>query len=165
MRQTSAPLKNLHRQAESSRGAHILGARYFRIKNLEKQPGIEKEIMKRPVCLIVALGWLCCIVSHAKQLDKKQGKFLSVEDPLKNEERKLISSSKSPSELSCSQKCLHHEKCKYKKFDSKTEQCDLLQSIAREDFQAKQKITKKETVQREVCVYFSINFAIKKFRK
>eukprot|EP00794_Sanderia_malayensis_P017735 gene17735-19508_t len=35
-----------------------------------------------------------------------------------------------PSELACSQKCLHQENCNYQKYDSASQKCHLMQKIA-----------------------------------
>ncbi len=83
--------------------------------------------MKQLVCLMLAVALRFMVVSCVKQIDTKRGHFISVEDEANSPERKLIATFKSSSELACSQKCLHHEKCKYEKFDLKTSTCDLLE--------------------------------------
>ena len=109
--------------------------------------------MKHPACLVLAIAMCLMVVSCAKQMDSKQGHFIAVEDEANSSERKLITTFKSPSELACSQKCLHHEKCKYKKFDLKTNTCDLLEEFAQEDFNSDVILTKKET-STKVCDNF-----------
>ncbi len=83
--------------------------------------------MKQPACILLAIALRFMVVFCTKQIDSKRGHFIAVEDEANQAERKLIATFISPSELACSQKCLHHEKCKYKKFDLKTSTCDLLE--------------------------------------
>ncbi len=109
--------------------------------------------MEKPAYLMLAIALRFMVVSCAKQIDLKQGHFVPVEDEANSAERKLIATFKSPSELACSQKCLHHEKCKYKKFDLKTNTCDLLEEFAQEDVNSDVILTKKQTTT-EVCGRF-----------
>ncbi len=104
--------------------------------------------MKHPACLVLAIALRFMVVSCAKQIDLKQGHFVPVEDEANLAERKLIATFKSPSELACSQKCLNHEKCKYKKFDMKTNTCDLLEEFAQEDVNSDVILTKKEKLKK-----------------
>ncbi len=104
--------------------------------------------------LAIALHFM--IVSCTEKIDWKQAHFVPVEKESDSAKRKLIATFQSPIELACSQKCLHHEKCKYKKFDLKTSTCDLLEEklaevIDTDAVYLKTKTAKKEKVLARPC--------------
>ncbi len=49
----------------------------------------------------------------------------------------------SASELACSQKCLHHDQCNFKKYNPDTKHCELLQQIDKDDLSKEAAVTKK----------------------
>ncbi len=113
-------------------------------------------IMKQAFLVFLALGLFCTKFSFAEKLNSKQGTFTNVEDSTSPAKRTVIATFQLPSELSCSQKCLHHEGCKYKKYNLSNKQCDLMQEFGQEDLQSDVLLTKKETSIDKLKVCFSI---------
>ncbi len=90
--------------------------------------------IKQGAWLILALSVHFIRVSYTDKVYVKRGSFIPVEEQRSLSGRKLITTLISPSELACSQKCLQHEGCQYKRYDTTTKQCDILQELSEEDF-------------------------------
>ncbi len=101
--------------------------------------------MKQIAYVILTLNLIASRLSCAEQSNTKQARFSPVKNEASSAEKKLITSFGSPSELACSQKCVNHEKCRYKKYGSKSETCELLEAYNEEDFEPDVILTKKET--------------------
>ncbi len=107
--------------------------------------------------MIFSLAWFIMMVSCSKQ----QAIFHLVEEEEESSTgRKLITSFESPSELACSQKCLHHERCEFKKYDLQTKRCDLLEEFEEEDIEPDVILTKIGMCSNEVCTSCLMHFKV-----
>ncbi len=93
---------------------------------------------------------LAVLVENTLQWGTKQGYFTPVESEDVSNEKVSIAIFSSASELACSQKCLWHEKCFFKKYHTNTGSCELLQKINHEDFESRTLLSKKEKPQLKV---------------
>ena len=87
---------------------------------------------------------LAVLVENTLQLGTKQGHFTAVENEDVSNERISIETLSSASGLACSQKCLWHDECFFKKYDVESGSCELLQKINEEDFESGALLSKKE---------------------
>ncbi len=93
---------------------------------------------------------LLALVDNTVQWGTKQSHFTAVEIEDVSNEKVSIATFSSASELACSQKCLWHDECIFKKYDARTGICELLQKISQEDFDSGTLLSKKEEPQVKV---------------
>ncbi len=87
---------------------------------------------------------LITVISFTKaKRQVKEAVFSAAKPDEASASRIFLKSFSLPSELSCSQKCLHNEQCNFKKYNHDTKQCELLRQINKNDFKGNAIVTKK----------------------
>ncbi len=95
------------------------------------------------VLLLVVFGR---IFSQIHDHYSKTALFHPVQPQDASTSRRVIASFQAPSELSCSQKCLHREKCNYKIYDGSDKKCELFELISKKDLNEQKTLVKIKRV-------------------